>query len=100
MSQDDFVVHASEGDMKNVRKGLEEKRLCSVKGTHQEKVMTVGEEWRNTHLPDWSTGTCCFKCMLKLDVGVLGDLVRACFRTFKSVVRFVLKLAFSFLEQK
>ncbi len=38
MNQDDFVVHASEGDIKNVQKGLAEKRLCSVKGTHQEKV--------------------------------------------------------------
>ncbi|CAM9577679.1 unnamed protein product [Pylaiella littoralis] len=37
MKQDDFVLHASDGDVKNVRKGLAEKRLCSVKGTHKEK---------------------------------------------------------------
>ena len=38
MKQDEFVLHASEGDIKSVQKGLAEKRLCSVKGTHQEKV--------------------------------------------------------------
>lgn len=38
MKQDDFVLHASDGDVKNVRKGLAEKRLCSVKGFHKEKV--------------------------------------------------------------
>lgn len=38
MKQDDFVLCASGGDIKNVRKGLAEKRLCSVKGSHKEKV--------------------------------------------------------------
>lgn len=38
MKQDDFVLHAADGDIKNVKKGLDEKRLCSVKGNHKEKV--------------------------------------------------------------
>lgn len=40
MEQKEFVLHAAEGDIKNVHKGLEEKRLCSVKGVHKEKVRT------------------------------------------------------------
>lgn len=44
MKQDDFVLHASEGDMARVKQGLEEKRLCSVKGTHQEKVTDCRED--------------------------------------------------------
>lgn len=42
MKQDDFVLHASEGHIASVQEGLAEKRLCSVKGTHQEKVILWG----------------------------------------------------------
>lgn len=44
MKQDDFVLHASEGDITRVQQGLAEKRLCSVKGTHQEKVTDCNRE--------------------------------------------------------
>lgn len=51
MTQDDFVLYASGGDLKNVRKGLAEKRLCSVKGSHKEKVMCTRPDLALTTKP-------------------------------------------------
>lgn len=39
MTQDDFVLHAVDGDANGVLVGLNEKRLCSVNGFHKDKVI-------------------------------------------------------------
>ena len=39
MTQDTFVLHAADGDLTSVRRGLNEKVFCSVNGLHKDKVI-------------------------------------------------------------